>query len=271
MSFAESIQAAVAVNGSLLCVGLDSDAAKLPAGEDQLSFNRAIVDATYDLAAAYKPNTAFYEARGADGMEALRLSCRYIREKAPHALIILDAKRADIGNTNEGYVRFAYEYLDTDAVTLHPYLGKEALQPFLADENKGAVILCKTSNPGSGEFQELSADGIPLYQHVAYYVATAWDKHSNCMLVVGAPYPSEAARVREIVGDDMWFLVPGVGAQGGDLAALMAAAQNSRGNGLLVNSSRGIIFASSGEDFAQAARAEAQRLRDEINSYRKVG
>lgn len=269
MKFVERLHASVVKNDSLLCVGLDSDAAKLPAGVNQLAFNKAIIDATHDLVAAYKPNTAFYEACGAEGIQTLKDTCDYIHQVAPEVLIILDAKRADIGNTNNGYVQFAYDYLGADAITLHPYLGREALEPFLARTDKGSIVLCRTSNAGAGEFQDQYLDGHKLYEHVAKMVAMDWNTNGNCMLVVGATYPEEAAAVRQIVGDDLWFLVPGVGAQGGDVEKLMAAAQNSRGDGLLVSSSRDIIFASSGADFAQAARVKAQALRSEINSYRK--
>lgn len=270
VKFIERLEAAAVKNDSLVCVGLDSDAAKLPAGVDQLAFNRAIIDATHDLAAAYKPNTAFYEAHGAEGIQALKDTCDYIRSKAPDALILLDAKRADIGNTNEGYIRFAYDYLGADAITLHPYLGGEALAPFLSRADKGAIVLCRTSNPGAGEFQDQYIDGHKLFEHVAKMVASDWNGNSNCMLVIGATYPKEALAVRKIVGDDVWFLMPGIGAQGGSVEQIMAAAQNSRGTGLLINSSRGIIFASNGRDFAAAARAKAETLRDEINTYRKA-
>ncbi len=269
MKFIEKLRASAVKHDSLVCVGLDSDVAKLPAGVDQLAFNKAIVDATHDLVAAYKPNTAFYEAAGAAGIQVLKDTCDYIRAQVPDALIILDAKRADIGNTNSGYVQFAYDYLGADAITLHPYLGREALEPFLARADKGAIILCRTSNAGAGEFQDQYVDGHKLYEHVARMVAKDWNGNGNCMLVVGATYPEEARAIRETVGDDVWFLVPGVGAQGGDVKKLMTAAQDSRGTGLLISSSRDIIFASSGADFAEAARAKTERLRSEINSYRK--
>lgn len=269
MTFIEKLSGAVKKNNSLLCVGLDSDEPKLPAGQNQLSFNKAIIDATHDLVCAYKPNAAFYEALGAEGVETLKATCDYINENYPEVPIILDAKRADIGNTNGGYVSFAYEYLGADAITLHPYLGGEALEPFLEIEDKGAVILCRNSNPGAGEFQDLSVDGMPLYEKVAHAVKDSWNTRGNCLLVVGATYPEEAAKVRKIVGDDMWLLVPGVGAQGADVEATVKAAQNSRGDGMIINSARGIIFASSGDDFAEAARKEAKKLRDEINAHRR--
>ena len=269
MNFSEKLQAAVAKSGSLVCVGLDSDVAKLPAGVDQLSFNRAIIDATHDLVAAYKPNTAFYEAHGAEGVQALKATCDYIRAKAPDALIMLDAKRADIGNTNAAYAQFTFNYLDTDAVTLQPYFGAKAIEPFLSLSEKGTIILCRTSNEGSGEFQDLQIGSQKLYEIVARSVTEKWNTRNNCMLVVGATYPEEAADIRRLVGDDMWFLIPGVGAQGGDVRATVEAAQNSRGDGIIISSSRDIIFASSGPDFAEAARKATETLRDEINTYRK--
>ena len=269
MTFQDSLRVVVERADSLVCVGLDSDVAKLPDGVDQLGFNKAIVDATHDLVCAYKPNTAFYEARGAEGIQVLKDTCDYIRAVAPDVLILLDAKRADIGNTNAGYVQFAYDYLGADAITLHPYLGREALEPFLARDDKGAVILCRTSNPGSGEFQDMLTDGKKVFETVANSVAREWNTNKNCMLVVGATYPEEAAAIRQIVGDDLWFLVPGVGAQGGSVEATMRAAQNAHGDGLIISSSRDIMFASSGADFAEAARAKAKALRSEINTYRK--
>lgn len=264
MTFTEKLRDRLAKTDSLVCVGLDSDVTKLPTGYDQLSFNKAIIDATYDLVFAYKPNTAFYEAEGVQGIEALKATCDYIREKDPEALILLDAKRADIGNTNYGYVKFAYDFLGADAITLHPYLGREALLPFLERSDKGAIVLCRTSNPGSGEFQD------DLFEQVAGAVAREWNENDNCLLVVGATYPEEIAKVRETVGDNMWFLVPGIGAQGGDLEATLSGGLTSRGDGIIINSSRGIIFASSGPDFARITREKTQALRNEINVYRKV-
>lgn len=259
-------------NNSLVCVGLDSDIKKLPEQfkndpTPQFAFNKKIIDATHDLVCAYKPNTAFYESRGAEGIDELKMTCDYIKANYPDIFILIDAKRADIGNTNNGYVEFIYDYLGADAVTLHPYLGQEALQPFLDRADKTSIILCRTSNPGSGELQMLVSDGKPLYQTVAESVTKTWNKNNNCMLVVGATYPQELAEVRKIVGE-MTILVPGIGAQGGDVGKTLAAGLNAQKQGLIINSARGIIFASSGEDFADAARQETMKLRDEINSYR---
>lgn len=265
MNFTERLVSRSQLADSLVCVGLDSEIAKIPNGLSQLEFNKAIIDATHDLALAYKPNTAFYEAEGAKGIQALKDTCDYIKSKSPNALIILDAKRADIGNTNLGYVKFAYDYLGADAITLHPYLGSEALSPFLDIANKGSIILCRTSNPGSGEFQD------EIFTKVASAVSTSWGQNSNCSLVVGATYPEELAKVRQIVGDDMWLLVPGIGAQGGDLKATLLGGLSSSGDGLIINSSRGIIFADNSESFAEVAREKTEELRLEINNLRKEG
>lgn len=252
---------------SLVCVGLDSDFNKLPdrfrqEPSPQFVFNRWIIDQTHAYASAYKPNMAFYEARGEAGLADLRLTLAYLRENHPDILTICDAKRADIGSTNAGYVQAIFDGLGFDAVTLHPYLGREALQPFLDRVEKGCIILCRTSNPGAGELQDLLTGGKPLWQVVAERVRDEWNRHGNCMLVVGATYPDELRRVRDLVGD-MTLLVPGVGAQGGEVEATVRAGLNNQGRGMIINSSRGIIF---DENPAEAARA----LRETINRFRKV-
>ncbi len=262
-------------DNTCVCVGLDPVYDRLPASvrrdvspEDAFfAFNRAIIDATHDLVCAYKPNSAFYEALADSGIRALMKTVTYIKQTYPHIPVILDAKRADIGNTNHGYVQSAFDTIGADAVTVHPYLGKEALAPFLARKDRGILVLVKTSNPGSDEFQNLLIGQEPLYQIVARHVAENWNAHGNCALVVGATYPSELKQVRTIVGD-MPILIPGIGAQGGDIAATVAAGKDSRGQGMIINSARDILYASSGENFAQAAREATQRLRDRINSYR---
>ena len=274
MDFTTRLANAWAGSTSLLCVGLDPDISKLPshlktADDPLFNFNKAIIDATGDLVCAFKPNSAFYEAFGPDGIRQLKQTVDYIHENYPDVVTILDAKRADIGNTNSGYIGFAYDYLGVDAATLHPYLGHEALEPFLNRADKGAIILCRTSNSGASEFQDLRIEGRPLYEHVARTVAENWNAHNNCLLVVGATYPEEMKAIRDIVGD-MPFLVPGIGAQGGDLKATMEAGLDSKQQGLIISASRSVLYASSGEDFAEAARAEALKLRDEINNYRKV-
>lgn len=267
-------------HGRFLCVGLDTELSKVPSyarhynslGELDIAatifaFNRAIIESTHDLVCAYKPNTAFYEAYRTEGMMALQQTITFIQESFPDIPVILDAKRADIGNTNNGYVTAAFDVLKADAITLHPYLGQEALQPFLDCAEKGIIILCKTSNPGSGEFQNLSIDGEPLYQRVARHVTQDWNKNENCSLVVGATYPEELRAVRDIVGS-MPLLIPGIGAQGGSLEQTVVAAKDANGKGMMINSSRGIIFASAEKDFAEASRREAEQLHNLINHYR---
>jgi orotidine-5'-phosphate decarboxylase len=260
-------------NGNFVCVGLDPDYGQLPAVvkrggsiEDALfRFNREIIDVTHDLVCAYKPNSAFYEAYSDMGVRALIRTVRYVKETYPQIPVILDAKRADIGSTNLGYVATAFDIIGADAVTVHPYLGKEALAPFLACKEKGIIVLAKTSNPGSSEFQDLlvGEEREPLYQVVARNVARSWNSSGNCALVVGATYPAELKRVRSIVGD-MPLLIPGIGAQGGEVKATVQAGKDSRQMGMIINSARGIIFASRGDDFAQAARSAASTLREEI-------
>src|SRR3990167_4683448 len=208
-----------------------------------VAFNRAIIEATRDLVCAYKPNSAFYEAHGYLGMKALQQTIASIHELAPKVPVILDAKRADIGNTNNGYVAAAFDFLKADAITVHPYLGGAALQPFLDRAEKGIIVLCRNSNPDSGEFQNLLVDGEPFYRVVARHVARKWNKNENCGLVVGATFPEELSEVREIVGD-MPLLIPGIGAQGGSVETTVPAARDSQGKGMIINSSRAIIFAS---------------------------
>lgn len=253
--------------GSLLCVGLDSEYGLLPErfrseALPQFVFNRWIIEQTAEFTAAYKPNMAFYEARGTQGLDELALTMEYLRSEHPDIVTICDAKRGDIGNTNRGYVEYVFDRLGFDAITLHPYLGGEALQPFLAREDKASIILCRTSNPGAREFQDLSVDGRPLWQAVAERVSREWNSAGNCMLVVGATYPDEMRVVREIA-PEVPLLVPGIGAQGGDVNGVVAAGLDVNGRGLIISSSRGILF---GEDHAAAART----LRDEINAAREA-
>jgi len=252
---------------SLVCVGLDSEMEKIPArfSDDefpQFAFNRWIIDQTAEYAASVKPNMAFYEARGAQGLNELQMTMEYLRAQHPEIVTICDAKRADIGNTNRGYVTAVFDEMGFDAVTLHPYLGREALAPFLERTDKGCIILCRTSNSGAGEFQDMDVEGRPLWQAVAEKVDGDWNSSGNCMLVVGATYPDEMRAIRALA-PQMTFLVPGVGAQGGDAASVVAAGLDAHGRGLMISSSRGIIFS---DDPAGAAR----ELRDEINAARKA-
>ncbi len=273
MIIQKKLDAIVKKNNSLVCVGLDSDIDKIPehlkSKENSVfEFNKTIIDATHDFVCAYKPNSAFYEANGDEGIRQLKMTFDYINQTYPEIITILDAKRADIGNTNNGYVEYAFDWLNADGITLHPYLGSEALKPFLERTDKTSIILCRTSNKGAGEFQDIvSKDGETMYKIVAKKVSTEWNKLGNCMMVIGATYPEELAEVRKIAGD-MTFLVPGIGAQGGDVEKTVKAGLNSKGTGMIINSSRGIIFASSGPDFAEVAEQEAKKLKEEINKYR---
>lgn len=255
-----------------VCIGLDPVSSRLPKGVTSFfKFNKAIIDATSDLVLTYKPNSAFYEAQGLKGIEALKKTIDYIKKKYPQIPVILDAKRGDIGSTNEGYVKFVFDYLGADAVTIHPYLGREAIQPFLDRKDKGIIILVKTSNPGAGEFQDiLNKRGEPLYLTVAKNVASAWNTNGNCCLVVGATYPKELSIIRKAVGD-IPLLIPGIGKQGGDIEQTVKAGMDSRTWGMIINSSRDIIFASSSADFATAARKKAIGLSNQINKARQNG
>lgn len=272
MTFLEKLNIIVSQNNSLLCVGLDPTLDRIPShfkkqNDTLFSFNKAIIDATADLVCAFKPNSAFYEAEGTAGIDQLHATCHYIRENYPHIPIILDFKRADIGNTNLAYAKFAFDYLGVDSVTLHSYLGRDAIQPFLDYKDKGLMIFVRSSNPGSGEIQDLEVNGTKLYLVVAKKIKEEWNENNNCQLIVGATYPVELAEIRTLVGDDMVFLVPGTGTQGGQ-AELLKGGLTSRGDGLIINSSRETMYASSGKDFAEAARAKAIELRDEINACR---
>jgi orotidine-5'-phosphate decarboxylase len=267
MSFLERLNAASARNHSLLCIGLDPDPARLPAparaaADPVYAFCMAIVDATADLACAFKPNSAFFEALGPTGVATLR---RLIADMPRDVPVILDAKRGDIGSTAAAYARAAFDVLGADAVTASPYLGGDALAPLLAYANRGIFVLCKTSNPGAADVQDLAlADGRPVYLEVARRARDDWNTAGNIGLVVGATYPRELAAVRALC-PELPLLVPGVGAQGGELGAAVAAA--ARGP-VLINASRSILYASAEADFAGAARREASRLRDAINAAR---
>jgi orotidine-5'-phosphate decarboxylase len=270
MNFIKAIESAWHQKDSLVCVGLDPDIPKIPVHLRKLEnplfeFNSAIVDATADLVCAFKPQIAFYSASHAE--RDLELTIDYIHQNHSGIPVILDAKRGDIGSTAEKYAQEAFSRYQSDAVTVNPYMGTDTLQPFLIWKDKGAIILCRTSNPGARDLQDLESNGKKLYQIVASKSAGEWNDHGNVLLVVGATFPEELKEIRSIVGD-MPFLVPGIGAQGGDVESAVKNGKTRNGTGMIISSSRGIIYASDGEDFAEAARKAAVRLRDEINRYR---
>lgn len=265
MSIIDKYNARVDRVNSLLCVGLDSSFERLPEkfqaeAYPQFAFNHYIIEETHEWVAAYKPNMAFYEARGEQGLHELRLTMEYLRTEHPDIFTVCDAKRADIGSTSEAYAKAIFDELGFDAVTLHPYLGQDALEPFLSRNDKGCIVLCRTSNKGAGEFQDLKIGKKALWQIVAEKVYSDWNTRNNCMLVVGATYPSEMQVIRSLVGD-MTLLVPGIGVQGGNIEQTVTAGKNSQGKGLIISSSRGIIF-------SENPRRAAQELRDGINEYR---
>jgi orotidine-5'-phosphate decarboxylase len=272
-AFTQALARAWEKNDSLLCVGLDPEIERFPpqvaaAPSPIFQFNKAIVDATHDLVCAYKPQFAHYAAYEAE--DQLERTIEYVHRTYPGIPVILDGKRGDVGNTAERYAIEAFERYGADAVTVNAYLGGDSLEPFLRHADKGIFILCRTSNPGARDLQDLEVGGRRLYQVVAELAATRWNTLGNCALVVGATYPRELAEVRRIVGA-MPLLLPGVGAQGADAGEAVAAGQTADGGGLLVSSSRGILYGSQparGADFAAAARAAAETLRAEINSRR---
>ncbi len=260
-----------------VCIGLDPDYEKIPKSikgppaNRIFKFNKAIIDKTNDLVLAYKPNSAFYESQGVLGLKALVQTARYIKKNYPEIPVILDAKRGDIGNTNNEYVKFAFDEVGADAITIHPYLGREAIASFLDQKDKGIIVLVRTSNPGAGEFQDLkTAKNEPLYLAIAKKIAKEWNSNGNIAMVVGATYPKELAEIREAVGD-IPFLIPGIGAQGGDVEKTVKAGRDSKNQGIIIHSSRAIIFASSGTDFADVARKKTEELSNQINQVRQSG
>jgi len=270
MHFMQSLQAAWQRHHSLVCVGLDPELPKFPAhlrddADAVFKFCAAIVDATADLACAFKPQIAHFAAiRAEDALERL---IAHIHAKHPDVPVILDAKRGDIGSTAQHYVTEAFERYAADAVTINPYMGRDSAQPFLDRADKGVILLCHTSNPGAADLQDLDVGGRPLYQHVAQTIAREWNTHGNCALVTGATWPEQLAEVRALVGE-VPLLVPGIGAQGGDVEAVVKHGRTANGTGLMISSSRAILYAGQGEDFAEAARKAALELRDSINRFR---
>jgi orotidine-5'-phosphate decarboxylase len=272
-AFVRALAHAWEKNDSLLCVGLDPEIERFPphiaaAPSPIFQFNKAVIDATHDLVCAYKPQFAHYAAYEAE--DQLERTIEYVHRTYPAIPVILDGKRGDVGSTAERYAIEAFERYAADAVTVNPYLGGDSLEPFLQHADKGVIILCRTSNPGARDLQDLEVGGRRLYHVVAELAAARWNTRGNCALVVGATYPRELAEVRRLVGD-MPLLLPGVGTQGADVAQAVQNGQNDRGTGLLVSSSRAVLYGgpgAAGADFAAAARAAALALRNQINASR---
>ncbi len=262
MEFVQKLLNASRKNESWLCIGLDPDPELMPE-TDVLQFNKAIIEATSDLVCAYKPNLAFYEALGAEGPTILEKTVRHVPDDIP---VIGDAKRGDIGNTARAYAQALFSVLGFDAATVNPYLGHDSVEPFISYKDKGVFILCRTSNKGAADFQDLITGGLPLYEAVAQK-AGEWNTHGNVGLVVGATYPGELKRVRSIC-PEMALLIPGVGAQGGDLSSAVSYGVDAQGEKAIINVARQILYASKGKDFAQAARNIAEKIRHQINVYR---
>jgi len=270
MNWREKLTTATSQNNSLLCVGLDTDIRKIPkflletSKNPLFDFNREIIEATKDLVCAYKLNMAFYEVAGKNGFEALEKTIQYI----PHnILVIVDGKRNDIGNTAQKYAQSLFDTLKADAVTINPYLGKDGISPFLDYSTKCSFILCRTSNPSAGDFQDLMVSSIPVYQIVAQKIRE-WNVNNNCGAVVGATYPEELKIVRTILGEDIPILIPGIGKQGGDIEKTVRNGTNGKGEMALINSSREIIFAGDQENFSEQSRKKAESVRNSINKYR---
>jgi orotidine-5'-phosphate decarboxylase len=271
-TFYQQLQSAWASQGSMLCVGFDPDPKRLPPSlqgklEGIYEFCREIADATADLVCSFKPQFAYFASQRAEAQ--LEKLIRYLKDKYPHIPVILDSKRGDIGSTADHYALEAFERYGADAITVSPYMGFDTIEPYLKHTGKGVIILCRTSNPGGSDLQSLnvSPSGEPLYLHVAKLAATQWNGSGQIGLVVGATFPDEIAKVRAIVGD-IPLLIPGIGAQGGDIEATVkaGAVADKPGTGMIINSSRAILYASSGNDFAQAARAVALNTRDALRT-----
>jgi len=267
MNFMEKLIAASQKNNSLLCIGLDADPRLMPDNVGVFEFNKAIIDATADLVCAYKPNFAFYEALGNEGLDALKQTVKHIPDNIP---VIGDAKRGDIGNTAKAYAKTIFADFGFDATTVNPYLGFDSLEPFIQYQDKGIFVLCRTSNAGAVDFQSLRCveHDRPLFEVVALK-ASEWNVHGNIGLVVGATYPEELKLIRQN-HPDMPLLIPGIGAQGGDLELTVRYGVDAQGEKAIINSSRQIIYASREKDFAEAARKAASELREQINQYRST-
>jgi orotidine-5'-phosphate decarboxylase len=270
MTFLNKLEHAWQDAQSMLMVGLDPDVARIPAelaGQPNAIFKfcAEIVDVCAPFVCGFKPQIAYFAATGAESQ--LEMLCQHIKSRHPNLPIVLDAKRGDIGATAEQYAREAFDRYGADAVTINPYMGFDSAQPYLERQDKGVIVLCRTSNAGGADLQELEVDGVPLYLKVAAMVAERWNAHQQCGLVVGATFPAEIARVRAVVGNRMPLLVPGIGAQGGDIAATCAAGCNADGTGMMINSSRAVLYASKGDDWREAAAQMAMQTRNDINAH----
>ncbi|MBT5775178.1 MAG: orotidine-5'-phosphate decarboxylase [Dehalococcoidia bacterium] len=268
--FRERYEAAALKNDSLLCVGLDPDPKQIPVGVSVKDFLLGVIEATSDLVSCYKPNAAFFERDGAEGWETLRDVIAAVPNEIP---VLLDAKRGDVGHTAQAYAEAVFDQLGADAVTVNPYLGVDSIEPFTEREDRHVFVLCRTSNPSAGELQDIMAGDVRLYERVAELSRT-WNSRGNVGLVVGATYPEEARRVREICPDQL-LLLPGVGAQQGDIDASVQAAVDANGGGILVNASRGVLYADPIKNgcavggWSEASRVAAKQLRDAINAARR--
>ncbi len=270
MSFIQSLNDAWSRTQSLLCVGLDPEPSKFPGAlkgraDSIFEFCKTIADTTAPYVSSFKPQIAYFAAHRAE--DQLEVLIAHIHEKHPGIPVILDAKRGDIGSTAEQYAKEAFERYRADAVTVNPYMGFDSIEPYLAHEGRGVIVLCRTSNAGGSDLQFFTTDGKPLYQVVAGLAAGKWNASGQLGLVVGATFPKEIEAVRGIVGG-MPLLIPGIGAQGGDVEATVRAGRTANGTGMLINSSRAIIYAGKGDDYAQTAAEAAKKTRDSINQYR---
>ncbi len=269
MSFYTKLEKIWEKNKSMVCVGLDPDLTKIPSHLLKekypiFLFNKEIIDATSDIVCSYKPQVAYYA--GQDVENELKMTIDYIKKAYPEIPIIFDSKRGDIGSTAQMYAKEVFERYQADSVTVNPLMGTDTLKPFLDYKEKGVIALCRTSNPSGDEIQNLLVDGVPIYEKIANYANTKWNYNKNLLLVVGATYPKELGKIREIC-PNIPFLVPGVGAQGGDVEKVLDNGLTSNKTGLIINSSRGIIYAGKNADFAKASREATMKLRETINSY----
>ncbi|MCL4354094.1 orotidine-5'-phosphate decarboxylase [Patescibacteria group bacterium] len=272
MIFKKKLEKIIKENNSLLCIGLDTDINKIPKHllkekDPVFAFNKGVIDGTFDLVCAYKPNMAFYEAMGIKGLESLKRTVDYLKTKYPHIPTICDAKRGDIGSTAQMYAKSAFDYFEFDSITINPYLGTDSVEPFLEYKDKGIIILCKTSNKGSLDFQSLETEEEMMYIKVAKKILEWNKKYGNCAMVIGATWPEEIKKIREL-NDEIFLLVPGIGTQGGDMKKTIMYGVNSRKSGLIINISRAIIYASNNVNFVIENRNKALTFRNEVNKYR---